>query len=48
MIKIDELRKVAIDCQWPTSPVTVYEILDRLERAEKERTVDEQRIAADC
>ena len=36
MIKLNDLRKVAIDCQWPTSPVTIDEILDRLERAEKE------------
>ena len=36
MIKIDDLRKVAIDCQWPTSPVTIDEILNRLEIAERE------------
>ena len=34
---IEELRKVIADCYWPTSPVTINEILDRLEAAEKER-----------
>ena len=34
---IDKLRKVIADCYWPTSPVAINEILDRLEAAEKER-----------
>ena len=34
---IEELRKVIADCYWPTSPVAINEILDRLESAEKER-----------
>ena len=33
---IEELRKVIADCYWPTSPVTINEILDRLEAAESE------------
>ena len=37
MIDIKELRKVIADCYWPTSPVAINEILDRLEAAEKER-----------
>ena len=37
MIDISELRKVIADCYWPTSPVAINEILDRLEAAEKER-----------
>lgn len=37
MIDINELRKVIADCYWPISPVTINEILDRLEAAEKER-----------
>ena len=36
-IDIKELRKVIADCYWPTSPVAINEILDRLEAAEKER-----------
>lgn len=35
MIDINELRKVIADCYWPTSPVAINEILDRLEAAEK-------------
>ena len=34
MIDINELRKVIADCYWPTSPVTINELLDRLEAAE--------------
>ena len=34
---IEELRKVIADCYWPTSPVTINELLNRLEAAEKER-----------
>lgn len=41
-IDINELRKVIADCYWPTSPVTIKELLDRLEAAEKER--DELRV----
>ena len=37
MIDINELRKVLADCYWPTSPVAINELLDRLEAAEKER-----------
>ena len=33
-IDINELRKVIADCYWPTSPVTINELLDRLEAAE--------------
>ena len=36
MIDINDLRKVIADCYWPTSPVAINEILDRLEAAEKE------------
>ena len=35
-IDINELRKVIADCYWPTSPVTINELLDRLEAAEAE------------
>ena len=35
-IDIKELRKVIADCYWPTSPVTINELLDRLEAAESE------------
>ena len=35
-IDIKELRKVIADCYWPTSPVTINELLDRLEAAEAE------------
>jgi len=34
---IKELRKVIADCYWPTPPVAINEILNRLEAAEKER-----------
>ena len=50
MIDINELRRLTVDCYWPTSPVSINEILDRLEAAEKER--DALRLAvrheADC
>lgn len=36
MIDTKELRRVAVDCFWPTSPVPIGEILDRLEAAEKD------------
>lgn len=36
-INIKELRRVAVDCSWPTSPVPISDIIDRLEAAEKER-----------
>ena len=39
MIDINELRRLTVDCYWPTSPVSINEILDRLEAAEKERDV---------
>ena len=45
MIDIKELRKVIADCYWPISPVTINEILDRLEAAEKER--DDAKAAAE-
>lgn len=32
-IDINELRKVIADCYWPTSPVAINKILDRLEEA---------------
>ena len=35
MIDTKELRRTAVDCYWPTSPVPINEILDRLEAAEK-------------
>ena len=37
MIDINELRRLTVDCYWPTSPVSINELLDRLEAAEKER-----------
>ena len=37
MIDINELRRLAADCYWPTSPVSINELLDRLEAAEKSR-----------
>ena len=37
MIDTKELRQVAVDCYWPTSPVPINEILDRLEAAEEDR-----------
>ena len=43
---IDSLRKVIADCYWPTSPVTINEILDRLEAAEKDVALKEQVIDA--
>ena len=50
MIDINEPRRLTVDCYWPTSPVSINEILDRLEAAEKER--DALRAAvrheADC
>ena len=42
---IEELRKVIADCYWPTSPVAINEILDRLEAAKKER--DDAKAAAE-
>ena len=36
MIDTKELRSVAIDCFWPTSPVPINTIIDRLEAAESE------------
>ena len=36
MIDINELRRLTVDCYWPTSPVSINEILDRLEAAEKD------------
>ena len=36
MIDTKELRQVAVDCYWPTSPVPINEILDRLEAAEED------------
>ena len=36
MIDINELRRLAADCYWPTSPVSINELLDRLEAAEKD------------
>ena len=45
MIDIKELRKVIADCYWPISPVTINEILDRLEAAEKERDALRNEIA---
>ena len=41
---IEELRKVIADCYWPTSPVTINEILDRLEAAEKDVAIKEEVI----
>ena len=35
-IDINELRRLTVDCYWPTSPVSINELLDRLEAAEKE------------
>ena len=43
---IEELRKVIADCYWPTSPVTINEILDRLEAAEKDIARKEKVIDA--
>ena len=45
MIDINELRKVIADCYWPTSPVAINEILDRLEAAKKES--DDAKAAAE-
>lgn len=45
MIDINELRKVIADCYWPTSPVTINSLIDRLEAAEKER--DDAKAAAE-
>ena len=36
MIDINELRRLTVDCYWPTSPVSINEILDRLEAAESD------------
>jgi len=36
MIDINELRRLTVDCYWPTSPVSINEILDRLEEAESD------------
>lgn len=44
-VDTNKLRRVAVDCFWPTSPVPISDIIDRLEAAEKEREIDEQRIA---
>ena len=46
MTDTKELRKVSVDCYWPTSPVSITEILDRLEAAEKERDELRAEIAA--
>ena len=43
---IEELRKVIADCYWPTSPVTINEILDRLEAAEEDIALKEKVIDA--
>ena len=45
-ININELRKVIADCYWPTSPVTINKLLDRLEEAEKERDTLRAKIEA--
>lgn len=42
---INTLRKVSVDCYWPTSPVTIKELLDHIEAAEKERDVLRDRLA---
>ena len=34
MIDTNELRRLAVDCYWPTSPVSINELLDHLELAE--------------
>ena len=34
MIDTDKLRQVAADCFWPTSPVSINTIIDRLETAQ--------------
>ena len=46
MIDIKELRKVIADCYWPISPVTINEILDRLEAAERDVALKERVIDA--
>ena len=46
MIDINELRKVIADCYWPTSPVTIKELLDRLEAAERDVALKERVIDA--
>ena len=43
---IKELRKVSVDCYWPTSLVSITEILDRLETLEKERDALRAKIEA--
>ena len=45
MIAINELRRLVVDCYWPTSPVSITEILDRLEALEKERDFAKVEIA---
>ena len=45
-IDINELRKVIADCYWPTSPVTIKELLDRLEAAERDVALKERVIDA--
>ena len=45
-VAIEELRKVIADCYWPTSPVAINEILDRLEAAEKDIALKEKVIDA--
>ena len=44
MIDTKELRRLAADCYWPTSPVSINELLDRLEAAEKERDWNAERL----
>ena len=46
MIDTKELRRVAVDCSWPTSPVPIDDIINRLEAAEKERDALRAKIEA--
>ena len=46
MIDTKELRRVAVDCSWPTSPVPIGDIIDRLEAAEKDIALKEKVIDA--
>ena len=51
MIDINELRRLTVDCYWPTSPVSINEILDRLEATEEDRSnflVEMGKLCAQC